>query len=153
MRRALALVALCALAGPAAAQERFAGHWLVTKAQVASWARAPGDAVDTAEARRFVGQRLVIAPHRLSAPEPLGCAHTTYDFRDAGADTLFEGALNADGKDRPTDPLALARGLGMTSKTVRGMTASCSEVEFFLFDPDTVLFGLNNRIITMKRGR
>jgi hypothetical protein len=36
---------------------------------------------------------------------------------------------------------------------VRGMTASCSEVEFFLFDPDTILFGLNNRVFTVKRAK
>jgi hypothetical protein len=33
------------------------------------------------------------------------------------------------------------------------MTASCSEVEFVLLDPDRLLFGLNNRVYTMKRGK
>jgi hypothetical protein len=33
------------------------------------------------------------------------------------------------------------------------MTASCSEVEFLLLDPDTILFGLNNRIFTAKRAK
>jgi hypothetical protein len=34
---------------------------------------------------------------------------------------------------------------------MRGMTASCSEVEFFLLDPDTFVFGLNDRVFTAKR--
>ena len=155
--RRLALAGLAAWAmalaasGPAAAQARFAGQWVIAKTAVASWARNPRDPADTADARRLVGQRLVIGPARLRAPQPLGCAHPTYAFRDAGADTLFEGGLNADGADRPTDPGALARALGMTTRTVRGMTASCSEVEFFLVGPDTMLFGLNNRVFTVRR--
>ena len=154
-RRALAVLTAGAMAlaasGPAAAQQRFAGQWVVAKAAVASWAGDPKDPADVADARRLAGQRLVISASRLRAPEPLGCAHPTYEFRDAGADTLFEGGLNADGADRPTDPVALARALGMTTRTVRAMTASCSEVEFFLVDPDTLLFGLNNRVFTAKR--
>ena len=33
------------------------------------------------------------------------------------------------------------------------MTASCSEVEFLLIDPDTMLFGLDNRVFTAKRAK
>lgn len=148
-------LAICLIAGSApsaaAAQARFAGQWVIAKAAVAPWARNPAAPADTADARRLVGQRLTIGARRLTAPRPLGCAHTTYVFRDAGADTLFEGGLNADGADRPTDPVALARSLGMTTRTVRGMTANCSEVEFFLVAPDTILFGLNNRVFTVRR--
>lgn len=39
----------------------------------------------------------------------------------------------------------------MTAKTVRGISANCSEVEFFLVGPDAMLFGLNNRISTVTR--
>ena len=136
---------------PAAAQARFAGQWVIAKAAVAPWARNPNEPADAADARRLVRKRLTIGAHRLTAPQPLGCVRPTYVFRDAGADTLFEGGLNTDGADRPTDPVALARSLGITQKTVRGMTASCSEVEFFLIGPDTVLFGLNNRVFTLTR--
>lgn len=55
------------------------------------------------------------------------------------------------GADLLTDPVALARTLGMTAKTVRGISANCSEVEFFLVGPDAMLFGLNNRISTVTR--
>jgi len=154
---ALAGLALCGIAGsiatPALAQERFAGDWVVASAVPAPWASSPKDPTDEAEAKRFLGKRLVISGSVLRAPEPLGCTKPKFDFRDAAADTLFEGSLNADGADKPTDPVAAARGLGLTQKTVRAMTASCSEVEFLLADPDTMLFGLNNRIFTAKRAK
>jgi hypothetical protein len=149
---AASLIAASAPA-PAAAQARFTGQWVIAKAAVAPWARNPKDPADAADARRLVGKPMTIGMGRLRAPQPLGCAHPTYVFRDAGADTLFEGGLNADGADRPTDPAPLARALGMTTRTVRGMTASCSEIEFFQIGPDTLLFGLNNRIYTVTRRR
>jgi hypothetical protein len=113
--------------------------------------RDPKDPADTADARRLVGQPVTIGRRLLRAPQPLGCRKPSFIFRDAAPDILFEGALNADGQDRPADPVRLARSLAMTSRTVRGMTASCSELEFFMFGPDTVLFGLDNRIFTLKR--
>jgi len=102
---------------------------------------------------RLVGKRIEIGAHFFNAPQPLRCAKPTYVFCAATADMLFEGSLNADGANKPTDPAVVARSLGMTDKMVRGMTASCSEVEFFLFDSDTILFGLNNRVCTVKRAK
>jgi hypothetical protein len=157
LRFALAGVAACLTAGsissPAAAQENFAGQWLIAGAVAGPWAGDPKDPGDEADARRLLGKRLAIDAKFFRAPKPLGCAKPAYVFGDATADTLFEGSLNADGANKPTDPVVVARSLGVTHKTVRGMTASCSEVEFFLIDPDTILFGLNNRVFTMKRAK
>jgi hypothetical protein len=139
------------LSQSAVAQERFAGQWTVAGAVPGPWAHDPKNAVDEAEAQRFLGKTLTIGAHVFGAPEPLGCAKPTYSFRNAKADTLFEGSLNADGADKPTDPVAAASALGITQKSMRGMTASCSEVEFFLTGPDTFVFGLNNRVFTAKR--
>jgi hypothetical protein len=58
-----------------------------------------------------------------------------------------------DGVGKSTDPVAAARALGVTQKTTRAMTASCSEVEFILVNPDTLLFGLNNRIFAAVRAK
>jgi hypothetical protein len=152
----------CAFAGaalsilmslPAAAQERFAGHWMIAGAVAAPWASNPKDAADEADAQRLIGRPMTIGATNFEAPEPLGCAKPKYVFRNAGPDTLFEGSLSADGAGKPADPIAAARALGMSQKTARGMTASCSEVEFFLIDPDTILFGLNNRVFTAKRAK
>ena len=146
-----ALVILTSL--PAAAQERFAGQWRIVSAVAAPWASNPKDAADEVAAQRFIGKPMTIGATTFQAPEPLGCARAKYVFRNAHADTLFEGSLNAHAAGKPTDPVAAARALGMTQKTARGVTASCSEVEFFLVDPDTILFGLNNRVFTVKRAK
>lgn len=155
MTRILAIaglaLAVLLLAEPAAAQQRFAGTWDVASGKPAPWASNPNDATDMAEAKRFIGQRVTFAARAVTAPRPLGCAHATYDFRSAEADTLFEGSLSEDGRGHPANPVAVARTLGVMQKTVVGMTASCSEVEFFLVDPNTVLFGLNNWVFTLKR--
>jgi hypothetical protein len=154
LRFAFAGVALSILASmPVTAQERFAGQWRIASAVAAPWASNPKDSADEAEAQRLIGKPMTIGATNFKAPEPLGCAKAKYVFRNADADTLFEGSLNADGAGKPTDPVAAARALGMTQKTARGMTASCSEVEFFLVDPDTILFGPNNRVFTVKRAK
>jgi hypothetical protein len=154
LRFAIAGVALSILASmPATAQERFAGQWRIASAVAAPWASNPKDAADEADAQRLIGRPMTIGAANFQAPEPLGCAKPKYVFRNASADALFEGSLNADGAGKPTDPVAAARALGMTQKTARGMTASCSEVEFFLVDPDTILFGPNNRVFTVKRAK
>ena len=51
------------------------------------------------------------------------------------------------------DSVAAARALHVTAKTTPAMTASCSEVEFLLIDPDTMLFGLNNRVFSVTRAK
>jgi hypothetical protein len=153
-RLALAVLALCASAatGPQA-QERFAGRWTIAGAVAAPWARNPQGGVDEAEAKRLVGQPMMIAVRSLSAPEPLGCAHATYVFRNTSAEGLFEGALTADASGKPTDAVAAARALGISAKSVRAMTASCSEVEFVLAGPDTIMFGLNDHVFTATRAK
>ncbi len=139
--------------GDAAAAERFEGRWVIAGAVAAPWAQSASDAGDELQAKRLIGKRVDISPGALRAPAPLGCARPTYVFHDRTAEMLFEGGLNADGDGKPTDPVVVARALGIGNKTLRAMTASCSEVEFVLLDPDTVLFGLNNRVFTMKRGK
>jgi hypothetical protein len=148
---ALAAFIACASARPAAAQEQFAGKWLIASAVIAPWAGDPADAADTADAKRLVKQQIIFAPGSVRAPKPLGCAKATYEFRDATPDGLFEGSLNADGAGKTTDPVVVAQSLGLTGASFRAMTASCSEVEFVLADANTMLFGLNNRVFTAKR--
>lgn len=157
LRAGFVALAVCVMggyfSGQAAAQERFAGQWAIAGAVTAPWAPRSSDASDELEARRLIGKRVEISAGALRAPAPLGCAKATYVFRDTTPDMLFEGGLSADGDGKPTDPGVVARGLGIENKTLRAMTASCSEVEFVLLDPDRLLFGLNNRVYTMKRGK
>jgi hypothetical protein len=153
----LAAFAFCAMtiATPlaAAAQEQFSGEWVIARAVAAPWASDPKDRSDEAESQRLLGKRMTIGKGVFRAPPPLGCAKPTFAYHDVKADGLFEGSLNADGAGKATDPVAAARALGFAEPSAHAMTASCSEVEFVLIDPDTMLFGLNNRVFTAKRGK
>jgi len=150
---AAALWIACSTSAEAAGLGRFAGSWVISSAVTAPWAKDPKDRADEADAQRLIGKPLAIGVRLFRGPEPLGCSKPTFTFRSASADTLFEGSLNADGADKPTDPVAAARALHVTAKATPAMTASCSEVEFLLIDPGTMLFGLNNRVFTVKRAK
>lgn len=157
MRLAAAVATALWIAGStsvfAAGLGRFAGNWVISSAVAAPWAKDPKNPTDEADAQRLIGKPLAIGAGFFRGPPPLGCDKPTYAFRSASADTLFEGSLNADGADKPTDPVAAARALHVTAKTTPAMTASCSEVEFLLIDPNTMLFGLNNRVFSVRRAK
>jgi len=150
---AVALWIACSTSAGAAGLGRFAGNWVISSAVAAPWAKDPKDPADEADAQRLIGKPLAIGAGFFRGPQPLGCDKPTYAFRGASADTLFEGSLNADGADKPTDPVVVARALRVTTKTTPAMTASCSEVEFLLIGPDTMLFGLNNRVFSVTRAK
>jgi hypothetical protein len=71
-RLALAGAAACwaisSMSSPAAAQERFAGQWTVSRAVAAPWASEPKDQSDAAEAQRLLGKQLSIGAHFFRAP-------------------------------------------------------------------------------------
>jgi len=157
MRLAAAVATALWIAGStsvfAAGLGRFAGNWVISSAVAAPWAKDPKNPTDEADAQRLIGKPLAIGAGFFRGPQPLGCDKPTYAFRSASADTLFEGSLNADGADKPTDPVVVARALHVSAKKTPAMTASCSEVEFLLIDPNTMLFGLNNRVFSVTRAK
>jgi hypothetical protein len=64
---------------------------------------------------------------------------------------MFEGSLaEPDRSGKPRDAVALARALGMTTPTVRTVETSCSEVAYHRLSPGVLVFGLNNRIYTLR---
>jgi hypothetical protein len=64
---------------------------------------------------------------------------------------LFQGSLAEPGKDgKPRDAAALARQLGMTTATVVTYEIGCSEFEFHALTPGALVFGLNDRVYTMR---
>lgn len=155
----IAGVAAGMIAAPAAGQDArpksdpdlFTGHWKIASAVTAPWASDPTNKADTAEAKRLLGKELIIGKTLFQGPAPLGCAKPSFVIRDETPDMVFEGSLSADGANKPTDPIAVARSLGIDQTKVRGMTASCSEVEFLYLDFNKIMFGLNNRIFTARR--
>ena len=149
-RAALAAAACLGLFSAAHAQgPDIMGRWLIAKAALAPWAD-PQQQGGPAEEKRLVGQVVTFTPHAVTGPSPLGCPHATFSVHDDTADLLFEGGLaEPDRNGKPRDAEALARGLGMTTHTVRTTETSCSEVAYHRLSPTTLVFGLNNRIYTL----
>jgi hypothetical protein len=144
---------LCLVAASAAhAQEAggVAGRWVIARAVLAPWAD-PLQQGGPEEERRLVGRRVTFGAHSVVGPPPLGCPHALYRAHDDTADLLFEGGLaEPDASGRPRNAVALARTLGMTTRMVRTVETSCSEVAYHRLSPTTLVFGLNNRIYTLR---
>jgi len=126
------------------------GRWVIAKAALAPWA----DSLQRGgpeEERRLVGRTVTFGPRSVIAPDPLGCARAVYRVHDDTPDLLFEGELaEPDRNGRPRDAAAQARALGMTTATVRTIETGCSEVVFHQLARDTLVFGLNDRIYTLR---
>jgi hypothetical protein len=138
--------------GPARSQgAEFAGRWVIAGAVIAPWADPPGGRDDTEE-KRLVGRTVTFGARSVAGPEPLGCGPARYKTRTDPPDMIFEGALaDPHGTGKPVDARPSARSLGMTTATVRTLETGCSEVSFHRFAPDTLVFGLNDRVYTMHR--
>lgn len=140
-----------AVRAAAANAPEIAGRWIITKAALAPWAD-PQQAGGPEEERRLVGKSVTFAAHSITGPSPLSCRHPVYTSRDDPPDMLFEGGLaEPDRNGKPRNAVALARALGMTTNTVRTVEIGCTEISLHRFAPDTLVFGLNNRIYSMKR--
>ena len=150
--RRLAVAAALWLAGPSAAMAQGSGvegRWVIAKATLAPWAD-PLQRGGPEEERRLVGRTVTFGPNVVTGPPPLGCRPATYSVHDDTADLLFEGGLaEPDAHGRPRNAVALAQGLGMTTKRVRTVETGCSEVAYHRLSPATLVFGLNKRIYTM----
>jgi hypothetical protein len=153
-RAALIALASLALASPTqAGAPDILGRWVIAKAELAPWAD-PLQRGGGAEARRLVGRMVTFSAKSVTGPAPLGCAHATYAVHQDTADLLFEGSLaEPDRNGRPRDAAALARALGLTARTVETVETSCSEVAYHRFSPTVLVFGLNNRIYSLRPAR
>jgi hypothetical protein len=150
----LAIGALIFAAGPAstarAAEQRPTGAWIIESAIAAPWAD-PARPVEGDEPKRLIGKTVTFGPKAVEAPAPIGCAKPVYATRHDGPDMLFQGALaEPDKNGKPRDAAALARRLGMTTATVVTYEIGCSEFEFHALAPDALVFGLNDRVYTMR---
>jgi hypothetical protein len=141
-----AALLLALAAGPAAAQQAFAGTWVVVDAQPAPWIEGSG-AVN--EAMR--SGRITFAADGVDGPPPLGCAEARYQVIEAGPEYLFQGGLS--------DPAAQAAALGFASGDIVHLSLACVRdgadigMDFSLIDPDTALFALDNVIYRMVRAQ
>jgi hypothetical protein len=147
---------ICVALSPAHADDfPFAGTWKITGAAVAPW-EDPDNPMITDDGERYGGKLVTIAPGRMKGPDLLGCGRTETSVEKLPFAGLFEGGLAADPKNpaAPSDEgkaKKLALELGFASEPVPTLFQGCSEISLHLRDADTLLFGLNNRIFTMKR--
>jgi hypothetical protein len=133
----------------------FAGRWQITGAVVAPW-EDPAHPMVTDDEQRYDGKVVTIAKDSISGPDLLGCGKTQTTVETLPFDSLFEGGLGTNPKD-PSGAYdedkakKLALGLGFTAEPVPTLFQGCSELSLHLLDSRTLLFGLNNRIFTMKK--
>lgn len=156
MPRSFLFLLLALIAPAAGAQAMFAGAWTITGAVHAPW-EDPRHPVGGDE-KRLLGKTVVFEARRIVGPRPLGCSGAKYQITDAPFDMLFEGGLATapgDGAGQPDLARAArnARALGFIDSTSKTLDAGCTELQFHLVDADTALFGLNDRVYTMKRAR
>ncbi|MDB5522823.1 MAG: hypothetical protein JWM58_586 [Rhizobium sp.] len=110
----------------------------------------------TDDEERYVNTLVAIARDSIKGPELLGCGKTEVTVETLPFAGLFEGGLAADPKDPAgaydeAKASKLARELGFTSEPVPTLFQGCSEISLHLRDASTLLFGLDNRIFTMKK--
>jgi hypothetical protein len=154
---ALVILAVASLATGLSLREATAddrpptGVWTIESAATAPWA----DGADTASAdepKRLIGKTVTFGLKAVQAPSPIGCVKPHYVTRQDGPDMLFQGALaEPDKNGKPRDAAALARELGMTSAKVTTYEIGCSEFEFHALTPGKLVFGLNDRVYTMRQ--
>jgi len=143
---------LCLMAGfpaQALAQGVFAGSWRVTNAQDAPWVEPKSDLKPHYEAalRNAV---ITFGAKRVDGPSWFACPKPHYAITELEPESLFEGGL--DDPDRGmTMPKETAAKLGFTGGKFPTLETGCAELSFHLAAPDTILFGLNNVIYTLKR--
>jgi hypothetical protein len=154
--RPLALAFLALSASWAQADDfPFSGTWKITGAVHAPW-EDPAHPMITDDEARYNGKLVTITPESMTGPEMLGCGKTEITVETLPFAGLFEGGLAAD----PKDPAGaydedkakkLALELGFTAEPVPTLFHGCSEISLHLRDASTLMFGLDNRIFTLKR--
>jgi hypothetical protein len=133
----------------------FAGKWKITGAVHAPW-EDPAHPMITDDEQRYDGKIVTISKDSIQGPDLLGCGKTEITVETLPFAGLFEGGLAEDPKDPSGDydedkAKKLALQLGFTTEPVPTLYQGCSEVSLHLRDADTLLFGLNNHIFTMKK--
>jgi len=133
----------------------FAGKWEITGAVHAPW-EDPAHPMITDDEQRYDGKMVTIARDSIAGPDLLGCGKTQITVETLPFAGLFEGGLAADPKDPggaydEAKAKTLALELGFTAEPVPTLFQGCSEISLHLRDASTLMFGLNNRIFTMKK--
>ena len=148
---ALSMMALPALADEAA----FFGKWKISGAVKAPW-EDPDHPMMTDDVELYSGKIVDISKGRMTGPDLVGCGATMLTVEALPYAGLFEGGLASNPKNAADaydieKARRLAGELGFTAEPVESLFHGCSEIILHRRDPQTLLFGLNNRIFTLKK--
>jgi len=147
--KTLILFLMAAIPAQALAQGVFTGSWRVTGAQDAPWVGPKSDLKPSYEAA-LRNATIAFGPKRVDGPGWFACPRPRYAITELEPESLFEGGL--DDPDRGmTTPKETAARLGFVGQKFPTLETGCAELSFHLAAPDTILFGLNNVIYTLKR--
>ena len=147
--KTLILCLMAAVPAQALAQGVFTGSWRVTGAQDAPWVGPKSDLKPSYEAA-LRNATIAFGPKRVDGPGWFACPRPRYAITELEPESLFEGGL--DDPDRGmTTPKETAARLGFVGQKFPTLETGCAELSFHLAAPDTILFGLNNVIYTLKR--
>lgn len=133
----LAFFMLGTLACNASALE---GAWRIAQSQAAPWAKAD------LSITKLSDRSVILRADRLQGPGVLNCAHAMTEPTAYPAEDLFQGNL-------PAPAAQVAQALGITRFPVNGVRLRCDTgvFEFHQVDADTLLLGLDNRVLTLSR--
>lgn len=134
---------------PTRAQGVFAGSWIVTKAEDAPWVGPKSDLKPHYEAV-LRNATITFRANGVDAPGWFACAKPHYAITELEPESLFEGGLD-DPDHGMTTPKETAAKLGFVGEKFQTLETGCAELSFHLAAPDTIVFGLNNVIYTLKR--
>lgn len=135
-------------AGPAEAQEAFAGSWDVVDVQPAPWFDTSGTEKPYLHEEIAKG-RITFMADSVQGPEFLNCDKVQYTISKVPPEYLFEGGL--------TDPARQAKELGFKGGEILQLSMGCIatdadiSMDFNLIDEDVAVFALDNMIYRMKR--
>ncbi|HVJ33512.1 MAG TPA: hypothetical protein VND94_10375 [Terriglobia bacterium] len=150
----LAIAAMLWVGGtvPAVAEDSaFLGSWMIDKAVVAPWANTVVKP-DDAEMKSLLGKTITFKKESVVGPGVLACTGPTYKLTEGGADMLFQGALTQKPDGSEQDPAPSAAALGFHGSTIKTLQTGCeNEIDYHFVDGDTVEFGLNDYVYSLKR--
>ena len=146
---AFGLCLMAAFPAQAAAQGVFAGSWTVTGSQDAPWIGPKSDLKPHYEAA-LLGAVITFRANRVDGPSWFACPKPHYAITELEPESLFEGGLDDPDRGMTTSKETAAK-LGFAGRKFPTLETGCAELSFHLAAPDTILFGLNNVIYTLKR--
>lgn len=133
-------------AGPAKAQEAFAGSWDVVDVQPAPWVNDIDKPLVNEEVAKG---RITFMADSVQGPGFLNCDKVQYEISKVPPEYLFQGGL--------TDPKRQAAELGFKGGEILQLSMGCIaddadiSMDFDIIDEDVAVFALDNMIYKMKR--